>query len=105
VYIRLADDDVAGAGAGVAGGVAGAGGQAETTGVLRAVQPPCMNACFSSITMMSIVLQPVVQRPVQIVSTITFMPAAMMVSVNVAATHAGGPMQGAMLSLLAAMHW
>jgi hypothetical protein len=64
-----------------------------------------MSACFSAITMLSLSLHVSVQRPVQIVSMMPGMPPPMISAVNVAATHAGGPMQGAILLLLAVMHW
>ena len=57
------------------------------------------------VTQLSLILSIWVQPyEVQIVSTMPSMGPPMISGVKVSATHAGGPMQGAMLLLLAAMH-
>merc|ERR1719502_657084 len=62
-------------------------GQVDATGVPRAVQPPSIRACFSSITNISVSLHELVHRPVQIVSTMPAMGPVMISVVKVGATH------------------
>ena len=67
------------------------------------MQPPSKRACFSSITKISFSLHESVQRPWQIVLTMVVMPPPSISGVKASATHAGAPMQFAMLLSLAVM--